>query len=844
MATVVNERDVLIMGAPERVVDYNLPPNVIVPSIVGLSLTAPGEIFRVAVNGDVSPSAITMTVNLRGLPPETPITWQVTYGDLATDPTVSGLTYTLDESNMVSDVVTIEASVVVAGFTYRDAVSFARIQDGSIGLPGSRGSITAARAITGTGWSDLEAVEALRDYGLSEPVAAIAGDVVTLHNLSVRFVQTRRYSGSGWVLQAPSIPGTNILPGTVATESLLVTGMAEAMNADPNTQDITAWSGSGIQIVSDTTAPNGTSALQMQGQGVTVLGRQFPVNEEDNYQVRCWVKDHGGTGSTMFLLVAFYDASGVLIQGTAAPAGWDDTGTHHYYGLVNEAPSSSWVEHSVSFGSDEPFKVPLGARTARLGAISNFLSAGVQRVSGLLCRRKVDGRVVVEGSLAARHVDSRGLTIRNEQGQVLLEAGGDSTPPWVVSVDNRVEPGALTWASPVDAGNRSVVRGLLVDQATLQASYSGSGNSVVLSTPSTEVWRVFYSAGMPVYLADGVALLDHSQFSMEPNTAYMFRFDFAPRSESATPGQIRIYLELPAGARYHASNGVQSQSHVGGQVLLATEDAPILAPGPFDCITHEVVVVSPAEGGLMRLRAEAVSQNCSLAWGTRFQGWRVKGYKLPQLVTPTAAVIRDLGAVRPASNSGFSLGSSTPYDAIQVVNVMSSSILAGAIPSVSVQREALTSNVVFLAMAQSISSQAVSSGRTMQDHNSLLGGTIRAVMHMSELLANIPPSESSRWAFRFRRVSLSHPSALPDLNYMMQIDESRPVELNIPAPPTPHSLSCSGPPEDLYIYPALEDGSGQAVGFGPFVIDYHIQAYFMGQEFGPEQTFRLVINFA
>lgn len=842
MATVVNERDVLIMGAPERVVDYNLPPNVIVPTIVGLSLTAPGEIFRVATNGDVSPSAITMTVNLRGLPPDTPITWQVTYGDLATDPAVTGLSYTLDETNMVSDVVTIEASVVVAGFTYRDAVSFARIQDGSIGLPGSRGSINAARAITGTLWSDTEAVQALVDYGVSEPVAPIAGDVVTLHNLSARFVETRRFGGAGWLLQAPSIPGMNILPGTVATESLLVTGMAEALNSDPNTVDRSAWTGGGLEIVTDTSAPNGVSALQMSGQGVTVLSRPFPVNEGDNYQVRAWVKDHGGTGSTMFLLVAFYNAAGALIEGSVAPSGWDDTGTHHYFGLVNEAPTNAWVEHSAAFGADETFKVPAGARSARVGAISNFLSPGVQRISGALCRRKVDGRVVVDGSLAARHIDARELTIRNADGDVLLEAGGSSTPPWIVNVDNRVDPLALSLAAPADNGNRSAIRGISVDQVDLTASYSPTGNSIVLNSAAAEIWRVTYANAMPVFLADGRVFLDHSQLPLEANTTYLVTYDVVAQNQSAVAGQVAFYADIPAGARYAVSTGAQSSSHPGGQVLLGTVDGVDQAAVVdfFSPTTYQVFIRTGASGGLLRLMGQASGANCAVTWGTRFSAQRLKRYVTPELFVPTSAVVRDLGAVRALSNSGFSLVTGQPYKAIQQVYVVMSSPTAGATPVVAIVREALTQNILLLVDVQQLSTQAIAAGRTMMNHNAVLDN-VRRVMHISELVSGIPASESSRWQFRVRRVSVSHPEFFPSLNYHQAIRDATPISHTLPQsnsdwPSTTEWWYSS--PEDLYVYPGNMPG---ATAYS-VVLDYFIQPFFMSQAQGPEQCIRVVIN--
>lgn len=437
MAVVVNERDVLMQSAPSRVVDVTLPSNVILPSLKGITLRAPALIFRVDNAGSPSPSAITMTASLQGVPSDSALTWSVTTGTAAL--TGAGAARTISYATMTSDTVSVAVSVTVEGLTYTDTLTFIKIRDGSVGTIGARGSLTVARPITGSTWSDLEAGAAIAAVVSGGPVSM---DTCTLFNASVNFAEIRRYNGTTWEPVPSSMPGSVLMKQSIATEHLLVTGMGIALNSDPNTVDISAWTGAGISIVQDTTAPNGASALRCAGLGTTVLSRRFAIDPTSNYRVRTWVKQESGD-STAFLLVAFFDAAGTLIVGTANPSGWTSPGTYHYYGLVNEHPGPTWTEESVSFGADEVFTIPAAARFAAVGLISNFSGTGVQRISGLICHLKTTGSMVVDGSIAARHIDARGLTIRGPSGNVVLDAGSNVAPASLQSPINLLVPDAI-----------------------------------------------------------------------------------------------------------------------------------------------------------------------------------------------------------------------------------------------------------------------------------------------------------------------------------------------------------------------------------------------------------------
>lgn len=850
MATIVNERDVLIRSAPSRLVDHDLASNVNVPVFKGISLAAPGAIFRLAVNGDVSPTSITATVSHRGFTEAPAITWSVVYGDLTVEPSGTGLTYEMVAANMATDVVTVQASVTVAGMTYTDAIMFVKIQDGSVGLPGSRGTINAVRAITGTAWSTPEAVQALADYGLETPFDPIAGDVVTLHNLNEGFSEIRRFSGSVWVLEAPAFPGRNILKGSVATEQLLVTGMAEALNADPNTVDVSAWSGSGISIVADATAPNGATALRCAGQGTTVLSRRFPVNASDNYQVKTWAKAESGA-PTAYLVVAFYDASGAVLPGTANPSGWVSVGDFHYYGLVNEVMPTAWTNYEASFGNDETFKVPAGATHAAVGLVSNFLNGTVQRISGMVCRRKIDGRVVVDGSIAARHIDGRGLTIRNDVGDVLLEAGGDSTPPWVVKVDSSADPGSVSLAAPPDEANRARIRSLLVDNVALKARLTPSNNSVEITATASEVWRMMYSTPITMVPADGTKVLDYASFDVEAGRVYSVELRVVGKAVPSDTS-VEIYFQSPAGTTGTLPDG---SAFTGGALVKMSTTAMTTAGTTYiNPTVLRLLVIVGATAGQVTFHANALG-GIRFERGTEFRADRIVNYKSPLLaVDPVATYVTPTtGAYLPSVALQTVTGQ--PYQAtFTATATLRAAKDVGAIKSSSLRvffdstTGRVWAGIFMFDLLPMFSGSSVrfytydftwsvtgSGGTTYTPH-----GLYAAMV----LLTGYTSAEADRWEVRVTKTTISLGPALQpyetgypetsdrtDAYYVEDMDEA----------PFPTSYPT------LNYWPGLFDGVRFSGSPGDVpaqaIIDYSVEVLFMGAPIAPPWTLRTIFNF-
>jgi len=97
--------------------------------------------------------------------------------------------------------------------------SVAKARAGAGGSPGTRGTITTSRAITGTAWSDAEANTAISNAGGGTP---IQGDVVTLYNTGASFSATRvRSSGGTWSPLTAFFGGDVIVDNTLAASKIV-----------------------------------------------------------------------------------------------------------------------------------------------------------------------------------------------------------------------------------------------------------------------------------------------------------------------------------------------------------------------------------------------------------------------------------------------------------------------------------------------------------------------------------------------------------------------------------------------------------------------------------------------
>lgn len=291
----------------------------------------------------------------------------------------------------------IAASTITASNIAADTITAGQIAAGAISASEiATGAVTTAKLAAG-------AVTANEIAAATITGGKIAAGTITGSNIAADTITAGQ-------IAAGAISTSEIAAGAITTDKLLVTGGGPAINDDPNTQDLSAWSGGGLSIIDDTTSPVGSKALRCAATGSAVLSRRVPLDAAKNYQLRMWTRQETGA-STTYLTVAFYNAAGAVISGGAS--GWPFQGTYNYFGLNNGALPAPWTEYRISFGPGETAKIPSSARFVSVGVLSNYTGSGTQLVAGVRLMLKSDADLIVNGAITAGKI-ATGAIVAND----------------------------------------------------------------------------------------------------------------------------------------------------------------------------------------------------------------------------------------------------------------------------------------------------------------------------------------------------------------------------------------------------------------------------------------------
>lgn len=253
MATIQNDRDVLLQAAAVRVVPVPIDPALIpgltetIAATKGIKLSAPSNVFQISAGGVASPSSITVTATLTLV--TSTVTWDIFAGTATL--TGSGYSRTLTAANMVSNSVTIRARVQESGgpiytayWTIAKTADGANGTNGAPGANGERGSITAfgtlsnlvaypGRASGRARWAAGSATEPnavtadtaarnviwqrLGNSGSAPSNAHMRlGDTVTLTNSGQTVSATGYWTGAAWDTPGTVIDGNLLVGGNVS----------------------------------------------------------------------------------------------------------------------------------------------------------------------------------------------------------------------------------------------------------------------------------------------------------------------------------------------------------------------------------------------------------------------------------------------------------------------------------------------------------------------------------------------------------------------------------------------------------------------------------------------------
>lgn len=383
MATIQNDRDILLQAASVRVVPVPIDPSLIpglpetIAATKGIKITAPSNVFQISAGGVATPSSISLTANLTIVTGT--VSWTVTSGTATL--TGSGNSRTLTAANMVSNSVTIRASVTDAGITYSDFWTIAKTADGTNGANGAngqRGSITAfgtlsnlvaypSRSSGRARWAAGSATEpnavtadtAARDIiwqrlGNSGSAPSNAhmrlGDTVTLTNTGQTVSATGYWTGAAWDTPGTVIDGNLLVGGNVSGQEFTggtFTGGKFRTSATGNRVEISSPSAGhdSIELYDGSVRHSYISADQFSGNLLTSRSYSHPT-----LTVRQFGGGGSGPGGTASSAIAVSGAGeGISVYSRKTPLVLVADTTISYSALMRLSPQAGFPS-SAAFG--------------------------------------------------------------------------------------------------------------------------------------------------------------------------------------------------------------------------------------------------------------------------------------------------------------------------------------------------------------------------------------------------------------------------------------------------------------------------------------------------------------
>lgn len=276
---------------------------------------------------------------------------------------------------------------------------------GAAGVRGSKQFYVGLSGSTAT-WSDVVAASAASVDG-----GPVLNDQVTQYNNSVGFSQTKFWNGSIWVTVDAVIDGNLLVTGTVGASKVVVNaGVGSNVWFDPNYADSSAW-----QVASWGVLPQRvvltdgiTSGTAMQSPaGVTASARgafRTPVVVGKKYRISVKARKSSTANGSLYVR---------LDVGSSRIGAYSDTNI----GLeaISSVPTS-WQEFSTTWVATSPW--------ASVMVLLNYNgTGGYMEAQDIRIEEMNAAGLIVQGGIVADQIDSRGLSIKDAYGNIILAAG-------------------------------------------------------------------------------------------------------------------------------------------------------------------------------------------------------------------------------------------------------------------------------------------------------------------------------------------------------------------------------------------------------------------------------------
>jgi hypothetical protein len=230
MATVIGDRDVLLLGSSQRALN---------PLNSGILLTTSAPAFKVDTSGNPLPSSITVKASLIG------ITGFVNFS--ATGATVTDHgdnTATLAYSSLTGASCTVTANITVNGQAFTSSVTLAKVTDGASGTSGTSGNQYATAY--------------LYQWAPSTPALPTGTSGYTWST----GVNSTYSASDGWSTTVPANPGTPGLKLYVASTQVTASAGTTSTVVSYSTASVQAWTQNGANGTNGTNGTNGANGVQ------------------------------------------------------------------------------------------------------------------------------------------------------------------------------------------------------------------------------------------------------------------------------------------------------------------------------------------------------------------------------------------------------------------------------------------------------------------------------------------------------------------------------------------------------------------------------------------------------
>lgn len=252
-------------------------------------------------------------------------------------------------------------------------------------------------------------------------------------------------------LAANAVTAGKIQAGAITADKLYIGAQGAALNIDPNVTDPSAWVkylGANAQFASITDGYIGTSVIQNAGfdtNGAWYNGSpRIPLDPTKTYRVRSWARATNSANGQFIIGVALFDSTGANIAGD---------GLQWFYAATSN-PTTIWTSFSGTFGFGTTKPIPNNARfmaplvVLNRGGSVGFWQAQDIRIEevlpatliqdGAITTDKIAANAITAGKIAANtitaaqiaansitsdRIDTRGLSIRDAQGNIIFAAG-------------------------------------------------------------------------------------------------------------------------------------------------------------------------------------------------------------------------------------------------------------------------------------------------------------------------------------------------------------------------------------------------------------------------------------